>query len=378
MRIPALLSAAFLLAVLAIAMTGPASALGTSLCKEKKDECLFDPGEAYPGGTTIEAVSANTVFKGDIVEECEASTMKATTAAEVANPLGGELTKLSFSECEPCDSAVVEKLPHATTLEASGEGKGTLTTAIQVALSECPFGINCVYGSKAVTLAATSEPVVLTASDEELPRKVGSETVCGSSEKWSGEYEVTAPKPMWVAKTTSGTALCKTALDKCQLKEISTYPAGTVVEAKSEAFLLLGNVNEKCTTATMKLTTSAESGKPLAAQVTGLSFSGCKPCAAVTAEALPSNASWEASSGGKGTLQASYQMKFSECPLGVTCAFQMTNVVLAAASEPPTITPNEAEAKRISGSEFFCGNVGKLDGQYKISSPEPFWIASGP
>ncbi len=365
-------------AVLAIVMLGVTSATGTALCKEKKDECLFKTGSAYPAGTAIEATSKNSLFKGTLQGECETSTAKVTTSAEVGKPLGGEIGQLTFSGCEPCESVVVEKLPHSVELLASGGGKATLVTAAQVAFSKCPLGISCVFGSKAVTLDASSEPALLVAKEEELARKVGSELLCGEAEKWSGEYEITAPKPFWLAKTASGTAICKEALDECPLFASSVYPSGTTVEATSTNAKFLGGLfTEECKASTTKFLTTATSGKPLTGKITERSFSGCSPCTSAAAEGLPSTATLEASSAGKGTLTTSFRWKLTSCPLGATCVFGSEGLSAAVRSEPPELSYNQTLTLK-EGSAFLCGSEGEWHGSEKITSPEPLWVSNSP
>lgn len=360
-----------------VAFVSAGTALGTALCEEKLDKCPSSPGATYPAGTTVEATSSNAVFKGNVVEECESSTVKMTTAAEVGKPLGSELVQLNFSgSCEPCESVTVEKLPHTASLEASGGGKGTLTTAVQVAFSQCPFGVNCVYGAKTVSLDTTSKPGALIAKEEELTRKLGNESVCGASEKWSGEYVIGLPKPLWISNTASGTALCQEETEECPPAEMSWYPAGTTIKATSKSPKLLGSLPVTCEASAVEIVTSAKSGAPLGAQLVSMTLTGCTGCTSALAAGLPAPVEIEASGKGLGTfVLKGGQVTFTGCPFGIKCTATMTGSSMKASSEPASLVAKEVSWSLSGG---LCGTSGKWDAEYEITAPSPIWLSTSP
>ncbi len=145
--------------------------------------------------------------------------------------------------------------------------------------------------------------------------------------------------------------------------------------------VLLGNVNELCEQSIVEGKTTQTS--PVLGEITNVTFTtGCKPCSTVTVSGYPFPVEiihdeeagvhlWLLIATGK------IRAKFTGCPFGVTCTFEAKEIHLDVENKEttPLVLTLENELTRVEGSELFCGNVGKWDANYLITSPSPAYLA---
>lgn len=189
-------------AAMALMAFGAGSASAVTLCKEAKSPC--PEASRYTSGTAITAslktktVATLTSSLGNVV--CTESAVSGKTTATSGSPLPGTISSLSFKSCTLGSSSctvTVENLPYAASVDASATvGNGTLTTTGQAHV-DCGSALNCIF-KKAVALSVTGgNPALVTANTAlELIKNEG--FICPSSATWDAEYEVTAPKPLFV------------------------------------------------------------------------------------------------------------------------------------------------------------------------------------
>ncbi len=179
--------------------------------------------------------------------------------------------------------------------------------------------------------------------------------------------------------------LCKVNPEKL-CPEGQLYKTGTIIKANLEALegvvhtVLLGSVNELCETSSVegKITHTS----PVEGQITSVLFGACKPCTTVTVTGFPLGAKViHDEEAGKHLwlliITGGIWVKFTGCPLGITCIFETKEVHLDAENKAttPLVLTLENELKRIEDSELFCGNIVKWDANYLISAPTPSYLA---
>lgn len=187
-------------ALFAVAGAGTAAA-ETVLCTEEALPCPIAKADGV--GTEIKASLVSgakskitTVFK---TIECSKSslTAKVTSSGE---KIGAGVEGLSFEECN-CEVKVLGKgtleLEHiASSTNATAKSTGPETT---VQCNSTPFGnVHCIYKTNATDLGTLEggSPAKVKVSAE-LPR-LETNGLCNSEAKWTAEYEVTSPKPLFV------------------------------------------------------------------------------------------------------------------------------------------------------------------------------------
>ncbi len=185
-------------ALAATAIVGATSASAVVLCKENKSPC--PEAQQYPSGTKISAqlvAGTKAVLTGTLNVECSVSTVSGETTAKSGSPLPGKITGLTFKTCTTCPTVTAESLPYAASVTASGAGNGGLTVSNpKVKLSGCFGFATCIASAASVTLDVVGgNPARVKAVKEPLTL---SGFGCGSSGTWTAEYEITAPKPVFV------------------------------------------------------------------------------------------------------------------------------------------------------------------------------------
>jgi hypothetical protein len=200
-----ILGLAVVAAAALMAFVGASSASATVLCKEGKGE-VCPEGQTYPAGTKIEAklvagtkAKLVTAFK---TIECEESAVSGETSAEEAEPLTGPEGTLSFSKCN-CETVNVLKAGTLSTTWIAGTNNGTLSSTGSETTVQCAslFGtVHCIYVTEKTDVGtlAGGNPAKLTAKAT-IPR-LTTDSLCAEKSEWSAEYEVTSPKPLFVAK----------------------------------------------------------------------------------------------------------------------------------------------------------------------------------
>jgi len=207
-----ILGLAAVVAAALMASAGSSTATATVLCKTSPAANEGEttgtgcpPESTYPAKTTIEAklVSGTkaklvTSFK---TIECSKSSVKGETSAEEAEPLTGPEGTLSFEECN-CEVKVLKAGTLSTTW-VSGTHNGTLRSTGNESTVTCStiFGsVHCIYVTENTDVGTLTggNPAKLKA-EAVIPR-LTTNGLCSEESEWNAEYEVTAPKPLFVSK----------------------------------------------------------------------------------------------------------------------------------------------------------------------------------
>ncbi len=208
-----MLGLAAVAAMALMAFIGAGSASASELCSTNTAPCT---GTMYPEKTAISAklkgstVATLTTSTGTV--RCAKSTVggETTNTGTTGEAVFGTITSLTFTECKlafffTCSIASVG-LPATAEVAATGGGKGSMTVTEDGsgepgATVECfGGGLNCTFTTPDITLDVNGgNPAIVVASQEEL---VAEGTECPTEvSKWDAEYEVTAPKPLFVVHT---------------------------------------------------------------------------------------------------------------------------------------------------------------------------------
>ncbi|MFL5834506.1 MAG: hypothetical protein ACJ76B_11090 [Solirubrobacterales bacterium] len=196
------------LAVMAMVGASAASASGTA-CKTNSEPC--PAGDLYAAGTKMTAQLVPGTH-ATLTSSVGNVTCKNSTVAGVLNEPAkahGEITSLTFTNCtlgETECTVSATKPPYTVTGIATpavlGKGNGDFTVtqkaggSVPGATVVCGFFINCTFSSTDITLKFTGgSPAKLKAEAVNLNRSGG---ICPSTSVWHAEYEVTAPKPLFL------------------------------------------------------------------------------------------------------------------------------------------------------------------------------------
>jgi hypothetical protein len=200
-------------AVAAMALTaliGVSSSSAAELCSTNTSPCT---GTIYGSSTSISAnLKAGTTSR--LTSNFGAITCKKSTmAGKTTNGEGhGEITTVSFTGCtDPfggsCTFNSVNP-PFTVSTAATGGGNGTITTTATEAhetegknpgmtVTCTGIGLNCTYSRAEMTLNVTGgNPATILAENESLEFTAGG--FCPSETSWDYEYEITAPKPLFL------------------------------------------------------------------------------------------------------------------------------------------------------------------------------------
>jgi hypothetical protein len=193
-------------AALVLSMSiGATSASATEFCSTNTSPCtgtIYGPGTKFTAQlkplTTLKITLALGEFSSTIT--CRRSTM----AGEITKGGAGKVSTVTFQEClGPNGSAcalTVLSLPWTFTAEA-GEG-----TSFSLPFSgssggagvrfECGSLVNCSFRASPLTFSGVGgSPALLTAAGLPLSMEGG---ICWEKASLDAEYEVTAPKPLYV------------------------------------------------------------------------------------------------------------------------------------------------------------------------------------
>ncbi len=285
--------------VAAFAMTTTASAV--SLCAAEQTECANE--SSYPNETAIVGSATNSTFKTSLGSlTCGKSTFAGVTIGGSGEPLPAEVTALTFSECKlgllGCTVTAVN-LPYQAPISYSGSGDGQMKVASggtgnPGAKVACSSSVSCTITAAEIPFTvlggnpATAEPgaTTYTATGEICPKEIS----------WTAKYELSAPKPAFVAQNPRPTVLCKAKESPCAGGG-NLHKAGTAITFKKEANQLPvleyewdGAVKTfRCEKIELKMETSFDKGTPkLEGQLNSLTFGTCNNgCTAVEALNLP-------------------------------------------------------------------------------------------
>jgi hypothetical protein len=218
MKYVKMLGLAAVAAAALMAFVGASSASATVLCKVEGTGTPTGttcPAEkAYPAGTEIHAVNTSTaILEGEPFNiECKKSTVKGKTNNEgsATETVSGPIEVLTFEECgtstvtvlkkgtleihwiNPVDEGGKETGSHDGTLTASGQEVTTETSTI--------FGkVHCIFVTQNADLGTLKggNPASFTANA--IISKISTNALCPEPGRWTASYEVTTPKPLFVA-----------------------------------------------------------------------------------------------------------------------------------------------------------------------------------
>ena len=213
MKYVKMLGLAAVVAAALMAFVGASSASATVLCKTTPTAGTCPPGQAYEAGTEIHAVNVGTVKLDTTFKnvECSGSTVKGVTSNEggpTETVTGPEASAaLTFTGCN-CTVNVLKP----GTLEIhliEGTNNGTLTSngaEVTVSCSTLFGTVHCIYETTNdsigdLTASATSTSAAIFHSTAVINRKPTA-AICSEESTWTATYEVTSPKPLYVAKET--------------------------------------------------------------------------------------------------------------------------------------------------------------------------------
>ncbi|MGN6257096.1 MAG: hypothetical protein ACTHN3_04995 [Solirubrobacterales bacterium] len=181
---------------------GAGSASATKLCSVNTSPC--PAGNTYGKGTAIKTQlvpgTVSTMSSGFTTVTCTESTMSGKTTSEGGSgAVTGEISSATWKNCTSslgsCTASAL-KTPWPAEVTGSG-GNGTMTVQHPAAKFTCG-GTTCEYeASKASLSVSGGNPAKAKASNISLG-KIGGGFLCSSTASWSGEYEVTAPKPLFI------------------------------------------------------------------------------------------------------------------------------------------------------------------------------------
>ena len=212
MKYVKMLGLAVMAAAALMAFVGASSASATVLCKTTPTAHTCPEGWAYGKGTVVHAVlvkETKAVLSAGITDECEESTVQGTTANEgsASETVKGAIEVLTFAKC----TCAVTEITANGSLEihfettTAGAPAGTLTGSGTKSRVVCG-GIECKYGTEATDIGTLDEPAsgtshaILTAEASLI--KEGGSFLCPGTAKWTAQYTVTSPVPLYVAAET--------------------------------------------------------------------------------------------------------------------------------------------------------------------------------
>ncbi len=196
-------------AALALVALGNASASATTLCSTNTSACT---GTIYKSGTTISAsLKAATIFTSFFTNiTCQKSALggKTTSNGGAGLPVTASITSLTVEECKTTGlnecTLTAANLPWSASFSANGGGNGSLLLSSSgvgnpAVHLNCGGGavMDCTVKATTLTLNVTGGNPMATAAGKELPMEEEGK-LCSKEYKWDVEYEITAPKPLFV------------------------------------------------------------------------------------------------------------------------------------------------------------------------------------
>ena len=201
-----MLGLGLLAALAALAAIGAATASATVLCSVNSSPC--PAGNVYGKGTSIKAQlvagTNSTMSSGFVTINCSSSSIngKTTSAGGSGVAVTGEITSVTWKNCTSnlgsCTASALFT-PWAAEVTGSG-GSGTMTVSNAGGKFTCG-GTTCEYkASKASVSVSGGNPATIKASGVSFS-KVGGGFLCSSTASWSGQYEATSPKPLFIVSS---------------------------------------------------------------------------------------------------------------------------------------------------------------------------------
>jgi hypothetical protein len=189
-------------ALAAMAVMGAGTASATKLCSVNTSPC--PAGSAYLKGTAIKAQlvagTKSTMSSGFVNISCTESTISGKTTSDGgAGVVTGSISSVTWKNCTSglgaCTASALNT-PWSAEVSGSG-GNGTMSISGAGGKFTCG-GTTCEYSaSKASVSVSGGNPATIKASSISFT-KTGGGFLCSSTASWSGTYEATAPKPLFI------------------------------------------------------------------------------------------------------------------------------------------------------------------------------------
>jgi hypothetical protein len=187
---------------MALMALGSGTASATKLCSVNTSQC--PAGNTYAKGTSnktqLVSGTKSTMSSGFVTVTCSESTMSGKTTSEGgAGAVLGEISSVTWKNCtSSLGSCTASALLTPWPAEVTGSGgNGSLTVQHPGGKFTCG-GTTCEYeASKASISVSGGNPAKAKASNISFT-KIGGGFLCSSTSSWSAEYEVTAPKPLFI------------------------------------------------------------------------------------------------------------------------------------------------------------------------------------
>ena len=159
---------------------------------------LYSGATKLGSGTTISAKSIGTATlattEGTVLDECTGSTLhgSTSTAGSSTTTVKGPISSLNWGTCTKPTTTI--KNGELEIHHIAGTHNGTLTVkGTQVTISTI-FG-SCVYTASDIGTLVGGNPAKISIVKQNVSLVSG---FCPSHAVWTAEFEVTAPKPLWV------------------------------------------------------------------------------------------------------------------------------------------------------------------------------------
>jgi hypothetical protein len=249
-------------------------------------------------------------------------------------------------------------------------GNGTLTLeGFEIKVNFA--GVECIFGGPVSASLSGGEMGAIKVSAS-LPKKGGSkgEFLCDEQAKWSAEYTVTAPEPLYV-ESRKGAVLCKTASSPCSG---GTYGESTPVEASLKSGTkskLAGGQTVECEEAAIKGKLTSSGSETASGPLSSLSFGKCGN----TVTTLKSGTfSIESPNSGNGILRLE-GFEITAAMAGVSCIYGGPASTSLVGGEMASIGVSASLPKQ--GGSFLCDEHAEWTAEFTITTPEPLYVSSG-
>jgi hypothetical protein len=202
MKYVKMLGLAAVAALALMAVVGASSASASTLCSTNATPCS---GTTYGSGTKISSQLKSGTDARLTSSVGTVTCTKSAVGGKVTNGEGhGTIETFSFTGCtgpfgEGCDVEAVGLPYTAQAIDTGANDDLTVSpdpTDEPGAHVDCGFVINCTFTVEEITLGVVGgNPAIISAVKEPLKREGG---FCPEEAFWDAEYEVTAPKPLFI------------------------------------------------------------------------------------------------------------------------------------------------------------------------------------
>jgi hypothetical protein len=313
---------------------------------------------SYTGVIEAESEGATTLHGSFIDVSCQNSLAVADVETHTSSVVSGKLSHLTFADC---NYPVTVWNAGSLEVQSIGGGKGTVTSSgaeikIHSSVGECIFTTSATHIGTLTGSSITGGNATLDIESASIPRTIGS-FFCGSSGEWTGSYEVTTPKVLFVGGSS--------ALS-------SPTPYTGTIKAESE-----GATSLHGTFATVTCSKSAVEGKVeshssglASGKISALNFTECTtPVTVLKAGSLEV----QSTGGGKATVKSTGAEITIETSVG-DCVFTTNGTTVGTLTDSgltgsnATLDIASAKIPRTGGEEA-CGVSGIWTGSYKVATP---------